>query len=84
MDFHESRTVKATRKECHCDWCYEDINKGNPSVSTRGKGIDGFYSGRYHPECYDATQRWFTKYGYGEDYLPEEAMIRGGIEPKNN
>ena len=80
MSFYTTRHVKKTRKECKCDWCREPINAGDPSVYISGLCEGDLFTFRYHPECRDATQRWYREYGLSDDYLPEERMNRGGIE----
>lgn len=80
MSFDSTRHVKHTRKEQRCDWCWETIQKGDPSVSTAGKFVGDFYTARYHPECHLAISRWVHAYSDRSEPLPEERMNRGGIE----
>jgi hypothetical protein len=54
--FHHT-SVKASRKERHCDWCAEMIEIGQPYESYRwADGSDGG-TVRMHPECYAAMQQ---------------------------
>lgn len=80
MSFDRTRHVKHTRKEQKCDWCWEVIQKGDPSVSTAGNFQGDFYTARYHPECDLAIPRWVRAYSDWSEPLPEERMNRGGIE----
>lgn len=75
-----SRQVKSTRKKCYCDWCDQTINAGDPSVYETWIYEGDFGQGRYHPECREAIDRWFKKYGRDDDF-PDYSMNRGGIEP---
>ena len=80
MSFHHKRDVKRTRHARKCDWCWYSINQGDPSVATSGVVSGDFYNGRYHPECYDAIQRWCDEAGAWGEELPMGRMNRGGIE----
>lgn len=82
MSFHRSIHVKKTRRTRRCNWCWEWINKGEPSVATSGVCDGDFYQGRYHPECDDAVSRWYAANKCWGDELPEDPMNRGGIEPR--
>jgi len=81
MSFHTSRHVKNTRKIKRCDWCRELIQKGEPSIISSGVFEGNFYSVRYHPECYDAVDRWIEVNRAWCEGLPMDPMNRGGIEP---
>jgi hypothetical protein len=81
MSFHNERHVKRTRADRKCDWCWEPINAGEPSVSTSGTQDGDFYSCRYHPECNDAMNRFAHEVLSWGDPLPQDRMNRGGIEP---
>ncbi len=77
-DFHNKRTV-TTRKAYRCDWCHLRIEKASPCVVTNGMFEGDFYRGRYHPECSEATTRYYqTNRCWGEE-MPEGPMERGGI-----
>jgi len=81
MSFHHTRHVKRTRATRKCDWCWELINAGAPSVVLSGVFDGDFFSARYHPECETAIDRYYnTHTAWGESF-PEDRMNRGGIEP---
>lgn len=82
MSFHNENHVKHTRKTRRCDWCGENINKGDTSVATSGTDGSDFYNGRYHPECWKAISRYCRKYKAWGDELPDCRMNRGGTEER--
>ena len=79
MSFHIETKVKKTWRTSSCDWCFENINKGDPSVSTAGIVEGDFYRCRYHPECAAAIARYCKINRCWEEALPDEPMNRGGI-----
>lgn len=76
-----SRKVKRTRKVCSCSWCDEVIHPGTPSVYETWITDGDFGSGRYHPECRKAIDRWFKRADRYDDF-PEWPQNRGGIEER--
>lgn len=80
MSFHNERHVKRTRTDRKCDWCWEDIKNGEPSVATSGTQDGDFYSCRYHPECNDAMNRFAHEALLCGEPLPLDRMNRGGIQ----
>lgn len=79
MSFHSETLVKRTRRTRKCDWCWQHIQKGDPSVATSGIFEGDFYQGRYHPECNAAALRWYQHHQCWGESMPEERMERGGI-----
>lgn len=82
MSFHNETHVKKTRTPRRCHWCFEFINKGDPSVSTSGVFDGDFYQGRYHPECASAVTVYYTVNKCWGEEMPYETMNRGGILEK--
>lgn len=83
MSFCSITNVKATRKLCTCDWCGEQIEKGQPKVVNSGHCEGDFYSVNAHPECHAAAQKWWKEWGMLEDGIPyERNMQRGSTEPR--
>lgn len=82
MSFHKSTHVKKTQRARRCDWCGEQIEKGEPSVATAGVFEGDFYKGRYHPECDAAALRWYQVNKCWGEAMPDYTMNRGGIEEK--
>ena len=80
MSFHHTRHVRKTQKTQECRWCWEPIQKGDPSVATSGIFEGDFCSGRYHPECHDVIPLYVRAYSDWCEPLPEDRMQRGGIE----
>ncbi len=80
MSFYTTRHVKKTRKLCKCEWCWEPINPGEPSVYVSGVWEGDFSTQRYHPECNEAITKWYSKHMEWGEPMPEERMQRGGIE----
>ena len=81
MSFESRRAVKRTRHVKKCDWCWECINTGDPSVVITGVNLGDFFTARYHPECEIAIPRFVHKYSDWSEPLPQDRMNRGGIEP---
>jgi hypothetical protein len=81
MSFNHTRHVKHTRRTRKCDWCWEPINAGDPSVVCTGTFDGDFFTSRYHPECDAVIPKWIRTYSDWNEALPEERMNRGGIEP---
>jgi hypothetical protein len=81
MSFNNTRHVKRTRTDRKCDWCWEPINAGDPSVVCTGTFDGDFFTSRYHPECDAVIPKWIRTYSDWNEALPEERMNRGGIEP---
>ena len=81
MSFHYTRHVKRTRTDRKCDWCWDPINAGEPSVVCSGTMEGDFYSCRYHLECNEAVARFVHKTRSWGEPLPQDRMNRGGIEP---
>ena len=79
MSFHNETQVKRTRKPCKCKWCWQRIEKGDPSVVTSGVYEGDFYSERYHPECAAAITRYYTENDCWGEEMPDGVMNRGGI-----
>jgi hypothetical protein len=82
MSFHRETHVKKTRRSRPCHWCWETIEKGDPSVSTAGVCEGDLYQGRFHPECHAAIYRYYEINNCWGDEMPEDTMNRGGIRPK--
>jgi len=80
MSFHNVREVKKTRRKRKCDWCWELIEKGDPSIATCGIFEGDFYRARFHPECHAAELRYCDERNCWNDAMPEDRMNRGGIE----
>lgn len=83
MDFFNKTKIKKTRKARWCDWCGEKIQKGDPSVCTAGIFEGDFFTGRYHPECDAAVERYYDENDCYGEVMPEELMTRGGITEKS-
>jgi hypothetical protein len=83
MSFHNVSHVKKTRRARTCDWCWERIETGAPSIVTSGIFEGDFYRGRYHPECNEAAGRYYEKHRCWNEAMPEDRMNRGGIEEYN-
>jgi hypothetical protein len=81
MSLHHKRYVKRTRADKKCDWCWECINAGDPSVVCSGIFEGDFFASRYHPECNDAIIQFANKNNAWSEPLPQDRMNRGGIEP---
>lgn len=78
--FYRETYVKRTRRNRWCKWCYERINKGDPSVVIANKSGSDFCSARYHPECNEALGRYVRVNRAWDEELPDYAMNRGGIK----
>ncbi len=52
MSVSETRHIKKSRKNYPCDWCWENIDTGQPYSSwfCYGESV----TARMHPECYAA------------------------------
>jgi hypothetical protein len=81
MSFTHTRHVKRTRTDRKCDWCWEPINAGDPSVVCSGIFEGDFFTSRYHPECNDAVNRYVHETRSWYEPLPQDRMNRGGIQP---
>jgi len=87
MSFPTTTQVKKTRHAKRCNWCFERIEKGDPSVVTlltsgvfEGDFYEGdFYRGRYHPECHAAIERYYVANKCWGEEMPDSIMNRGGI-----
>jgi hypothetical protein len=82
MSFYDETNVKRTRKNCLCQWCWERIDAGEPSVITAGVFDGEFQTARYHPECRRAIMAWYDINKCHGEPLPDYEMIRGGIREK--
>jgi hypothetical protein len=82
MSFFNSTFVKKTQKRRRCDWCLEHIEIGEPSVYTAGTFEGDFFTGRYHPECREATRRWYERNRCWGEAMPDDPMNRGGIRER--
>ena len=80
MSFKSTRHVKKTRKACKCQWCWEPITPGEPSVYVSAVWEGDFATSRYHPECNEAIRRWYKQEEVWGEPMPEERMQRGGTE----
>lgn len=69
MNFHNGSYVKL-RKPRRCEWCGEDLNKGEDAY--RGTGVfDGdFYDYRMHEECAEDMRN--TPYIAEDGFMPHE------------
>ena len=56
MGFSNSVERKA-RKEHHCSWCSEKIEKSERYVYMSGCGDDGFWQTKLHIECHEALSK---------------------------
>ena len=82
MSFHNNRHVKGSRKTRRCDWCGQQIERGNPYIYASGVFEGDFYTGRYHTECSAAITRYYTINKCWGEEMPDYAMNRGGIEER--
>ena len=67
-DFHDKRTVEATRKAYRCMECERRIAKGDRAVARSGRYDGDFYSHHTHVDC-DAVSNAYAKQFdmWGED-----------------
>ena len=66
---------QVARKSHRCIWCPERIELGKEYCYQAGVDLDGFTAVHWHPECYDAAQRYFRT--SGEDEFEPHACQRG-------
>ncbi len=76
MSFRVDTPVAKCRKPRRCVWCDQMIDVGMPAVVVSGVGDDGFWAGKFHPECWRAEHTWWER-SHCEDGWPCEAMNRG-------
>lgn len=69
-DFHNHRTIKATRKRHVCEQCGKWIEAGSPAEYETGSYFGEFYSGHQHVECRAAGIAYAEMSGcWGEDFM---------------
>ena len=56
-----STTKPTAKKEYDCIWCSEKILKGESHVKEVGNYDREFQSNRWHQECHDAAQLYFSE-----------------------
>lgn len=72
--FSTYRSVTKTRKAWACEWCGGYNLPGQPCTVHTGLFYDYFWTGRYHPECYEALRDYWGQSGES----PEPgSMLRG-------
>lgn len=82
MSFFNITRVKACRKPTRCYWCDEIIEIGQPKITTATVFEGDFQSNNFHPECFDALERWQDE-NREEEYWPDcGSMKRGTTEEK--
>lgn len=82
MSFFTVTHVKACRKRSRCYWCGEHIEVGQPKTTTATVFDGDFQDNNFHPECFEALERWQLAEP-GEEYWPDYgSMKRGTIEEK--
>ena len=72
-----SKTEPKARKEYRCIWCPEKILRGAQHVHEVSKYDGDFQDHRWHPECKQASYRFFRESGE-EDFIPHSCQ-RGTI-----
>lgn len=82
MSFFEVRQIKSVRKACRCYWCGETINLGEPKTATAAVYDSDFQSTNFHPECYNALERWHDLYPREWEWPEPWSMQRGEVKEK--
>lgn len=70
MSFFREKSVKATRKDHHCECCQTQIPQGSAAIYMAGLTEDGdLWAGYAHVECRAAESDWNRERGtYGEEW----------------
>lgn len=72
-----SKTKPVARKEHGCIWCRELIAVGSVYVREASTYSCDFQSHKWHPECWDAAQKYFAE---GEEEFDPHTHKRGSLE----
>ena len=56
-----SRTKPKARKNYGCIWCGESILRGDVHIKEASTYYGDFQSMRFHPECADAADRYWSQ-----------------------
>jgi len=73
-----STRTPVARKDHRCIWCPEKILKGDKHIHEVSKYDGDFQDHRWHPECREASCKFFKK--YGEEEFQPHACKRGTDE----
>lgn len=73
-----SLTRPTARKQYRCIWCPEDILTGEVHVNEFSVYCGEPQDLRWHPECYEASRKYFSESGE-EEFSPHENK-RGSLE----
>lgn len=66
-----SKTTPKAKKEYKCVWCPEKILRGEKHIKEVGT-YDGFFYRRWHTECWEASQKYFSENPYECEIYPHE------------
>jgi hypothetical protein len=80
MSFFTVTKVKACRKPCRCYWCAGRINVGEPKTTTSTVYDGDFQFTLFHPECYDALEKWHSENPNEWEWPDHGEMKRGSTE----
>lgn len=74
-----SKSDPKARKEYACIWCPEKILKGEKHVHTCGVADGDLQDGRFHMECWNVSQKFFSENPHEDEIYPHECK-RGSTE----
>jgi len=73
-----SETEPKARKDYRCIWCPEKILKGEKHIHETSKYDGDFQDHRWHPECKQASDKFFRL--TGEEEFDPHSCKRGSTE----